>query len=174
MDTQARKTKQTELETWQRNLVTKEAQAAGYGMTPPVEVVNEIETARRNIARVKAELDAGQEQSTEATLTGILELSMANNRQLFQHESRLDDIDRRLARLDKRANPNTTALISRWTAFAIVILVYTSFVIKEIRDAMLENLFSAALIVFLALVVALLLRLFANLMQPQEARNDDR
>lgn len=174
MDAQSRKTKLAELETWQRNLATKEAQAAGYGMTPPVDVVNEIETARRNIARVKAELDAGVEQSTEATLTGILELSTWNSQTLTRHGDRLDAMDRKLAKLDRRANPTTTATVSRLASIIIVVVLYTSAVIKEIRDAMIGNLFSTALIVFFALLTALLLWLFSRIMQPQEVIDDDR
>lgn len=174
MDAQSRKTKLAELETWERNLVTKQAQAAYFGVSVPIEIVNEIETARRNIARVKAELDAGVEQSTEATLTGILELSTWNSQTLIRYGDRLDIIDRKLAKLDRRASPTVTATLSRLASVIIVVVLYTAAVIKEIRDAMIENLFSTGLIVFFALLTALLLWLFSRIMQPQEVIDDDR
>ena len=174
MDAIARKTKEAELATWQQNMAVLQGQAAAHGMTPPVAIVNEIETAKRNIKRIQQELDDGAEQSTEAALTGILELTLSIKRQMDDHGGRLASVEQALTVLHKRANPNTTAQLSRLAAILIVFALYTAGVIKEIRDAILANLLPSALIILLALVLALLLRVLANLLQPIEVRDDDR
>lgn len=174
MDAIARKTKEAELQTWQQNLAVHQAQAAQHGMAPPVSIINEIETAKRNIARIQHELDDGAEQSAEATLIGILELSLSTNRKMDGHDARLAAVERALATLEKRAGMSPTAQASRWAAALIVFVLYTSAVIKESRDAILSNPLQSAIIVILALGLAVLLRVLANLLSPVEVRNDDR
>lgn len=173
MDAVARRTKEAELDTWQRNLATLQGQAANYGMSPPLDLVNEIETAKRNVKRVQMELDAGQEQSAEATLMGILELTLSIKRQTDEHSGRLAGVERQLVSLHKRANPNAYAQTSRIVSALIVFGLYTAAVIKEARDTILANLVSAAVIIALALALAILLRVLANLLQPIEVRDDD-
>ena len=180
LDAQTRKTKEAELETWQRNLATLQAQAALHGMAPPVEIVNEIEAAKRNIGRVQNELDAGQAQSIDATLTGHLELLLSIKRQqdgqqvhMAGMEQRLAGMEQRLAAMHRRDNPSATATASRLGAIAILFAVYTALVIKELRDAMIANILPAVLIVVLALILAALLRVLANLLQPVEVCDDD-
>lgn len=174
MDAQTRRLKESELETWQRNLATLQAQAAGHGMTPPLETVNEIETARRNIKRVQAELDAGQEQSIDATLTGLLELLLSIKRQQDGQDARMARMEKRMDAWQRQIAPSTPATVARWASMLILIITYTLLIAPEMREAISKNLLAALVIVLPALAVAVLLRVLANYLRPVEVRDDDR
>lgn len=167
MDLITKRRKEEELATWQRNLATLQSQAALYGMSPPLELVNEIETAGRNIRRIQQEMDAGQEQSTESTLTGILELVLLLTRRIDDQALRLSELSAQLSKISRRASPTLAAQISRWASVAIVFALYTTLVIKEFRDVILGNILPSLFIIVLSVALALLLRLLANLMQPE-------
>ena len=181
MDAIARRTKEAELETWQRNLATHQAQAAMHGMTPPIDLVNEIETDKRNIKRVQAELDAGQVQSVEATQTGILELLLSIKRQQDTQHSEIIDQGQRLAVMEQqlrilqsRARPSPVATGSRSASVLIAILIYTALIVPELRIAISSNLIAVAVLLVPSLALALFLWVFARYWQPVEVRDDDR
>ena len=176
MDATAKRRKQEELDTWQRNLATLQAQAAMHGMSPPIELVNEIETAQRNIKRVQAELDAGHEESAEQTAISLFELVLVLSRRLDDAQAAIRDLLKRLDIAERRLSraaipPSRAAWASRWTAYAILAAIYTSLMIKEIRDVILSNMLASALIIALAVMLAGLLRLLSTLLQP--GGNDD-
>ena len=176
MDGSTRKRKQEELATWQRNLATLQGQAALHGMTPPIDLINEIETAQRNIKRVQAELDAGQEQSAEATAISLFELVLVLSRRLDDAHVLIAEVRQQLHNLQihlRRPDPPSRAAIaSRWTSYLILAALYTSLMIKEIRDVILSNLLASILIIVLFALLAVLLRLLSTLLQPG-ATNDD-
>ena len=175
MDATTKRRKQEELSTWQRNLATLQAQAANHGMTPPLELVNEIETAQRNIKRVQQEIDAGHEESAEQTAISLFELVLVLSRRLDDAHGIIAEIRQQLhdmqRALRRTPTPSRAAWASRWTAYAIVAAIYTSFMIKEIRDVILANVLASALIIVLAVLLAGLLRLLSTLLQPWG--NDD-
>ena len=181
MDAQTRHLKESELETWQRNLATFQAQAAGHGMAPPIDIVNQIEAAKRNIKRIQTELDAGQEQSVEATLTGILELLLSVKRQqdyqdahAERQDKRMDALAKRLDALQRLLTPSPPATAARWASVLILVVTYTLLIAPEMREAISENMVAALVIVLPAVGVAVLLRVLANYMNPIEVRDDDR
>lgn len=159
MDATTRKRKLNELHTWQNNLALLKGQVALHGMTPPIDLVNQIETAERNIQRVEDELDAGTETSAEQSLISMFELMLILSR-------RVDEIRAQLKGLRRTTNPGRPSLISRWASIAIVGGLYTSFMIKEIRDVILANPLSAALIIVLFAILAGLLFLLSSLLHP--------
>lgn len=170
MDATTKRRKQEELSTWQRNLATLQAQAANHGMSPPLELVNEIETAQRNIKRVQQEIDAGHEESAEQTAISLFELVLVLSRRLDDAHSIIGEIRQQLHDMQRvmrrRAPPSRAAWASRWTAYAIFAAIYTSLMIKEIRDVILANVLASALIIVLAVLLAGLLRLLSTLLQP--------
>lgn len=176
LDGSTRKRKQEELATWQRNLATLQGQAALHGMTPPIDLLNEIETAQRNIKRVQAELDAGQEQSAEATAISLFELVLVLSRRLDDAHVLIAEINQKLRNLEhslsRQAPPSRTATASRWTAYLILAVIYTGFVLKEIRDVILANFWASILIIVMAVILAGLLRLLSTLLQPGGSNND--
>ena len=176
MDATTKRRKQEELATWQRNLATLQAQAANHGMSPPLELVNEIETAQRNIKRVQQEIDAGHEESAEQTAISLFELVLVLSRRLDDAHAaiaellkRFDGIERALHRT---APPSRAAWASRWTAYAILAAIYSGFMVKEIRDVILSNLLASILIIILAAMLAGLLRLLSTLLQPGGSNDD--
>ena len=173
LDALSRRRKEEELATWQRNLATLQGQAANHGTTPPIALVNEIETAQRNIKRIQDELDAGHEQSTEATVTGIIELQLIMTRRIDEQAIMMASIDKRLRQIGRRTSPGLTAQISRLSSVVLLGLLYTAIVIKEFRDAILANVLAASVIIVLVLALAGLLRVLANLYQPLEVGGDD-
>ena len=170
MDATTKRRKQEELSTWQRNLATLQAQAANHGMTPPIDLVNEIETAQRNIKRVQQELDAGQEESAEQTAISLFELVLVLSRRLDDAHAVIVELLKRLERIEAKLHrtppPSRAAWASRWTAYAIFAVIYTGIMIPEIRDVILSNLLASALIIVLAVLLAGLLRLLSTLLQP--------
>lgn len=170
MDGSTRKRKQEELATWQRNLATLQGQAALHGMTPPIDLLNEIETAQRNIKRVQAELDAGQEQSAEATAISLFELVLVLSRRLDDAHVLIAEVRQQLQNLQLHLRrpdpPSRAATVSRWTSYLILAALYTSLMIKEIRDVILDNLLASILIIVLFAMLAGLLRLLSTLLQP--------
>lgn len=162
MDAVTRKRKLEELETWKRNLALAQNQAALSGMSPPIALTNEIETAQRNVERIERELDAGTEASTEQSVISLFELLLILTR-------RVDEIRAQMKTLRRTSNPTLAAKISRWTAFSIVGALYTSFMIKEIRDVIIANPLAAALIIVLFAILAGLLFLLSGLLKPPES-----
>jgi len=173
LDALARRTKEAELETWQRNLATLQAQSALHGMAPPIELVNEIETAKRNIKRVQSELDTGQEQSVEATQTGILELLLSIKRQQDSQAAQLANLERQMRVLQQRVLPTPIAVSLRLLSVVIIALVYTALIVPELRVAISGNWLASVVIILPSLALAGLLRLFAQYWQPVEVHDDD-
>lgn len=174
MDAQTRRLKESELETWQRNLATLQAQAAGHGMTPPLEIVNEIETARRNIKRVTAEIDAGEAQSIDATLAGLLELLLSIKRQQDSQDARMARMEKRMDAWQRQIAPSPPATAARWASVLILVVTYTLLIAPEMREAISKNMLAALVIVLPAVGVAVLLRVLANYLGPIGVRDDDR
>lgn len=176
MDATAKRRKSEELDTWQRNLATLQAQAALHGMSPPIELVNEIETAQRNIKRVQSELDAGHEESAEQTAISLFELVLVLSRRLDDAYAIIKELLKRLdtieAKIHRTAPPSRAAWASRWTAYAILAAIYSGFMVKEIRDVILANLLASVLIIVLAAGLAGLLILLSTLLQPGGSNND--
>lgn len=174
MDAQTRRLKESELETWQRNLTTLQGQAALHGMTPPLEIVNEIETARRNIKRVTAEIDAGEAQSIDATLAGLLELLLSIKRQQDSQDARMARMEKRMDAWQRQIAPSPPATAARWASVLILVVTYTLLIAPEMREAISKNMLAALVIVLPAVGVAVLLRVLANFMRPAEVSDDDR
>lgn len=174
MDVQTRRLKESELETWQHNLAMFQAQAAGHGMAPPIDIINQIEAAKRNIKRIQSELDAGQEQSVEATLTGILELLLSVKRQQDYQDAHMERLDKRLNALQRQSAPSPPATAARWASLLILLVTYTLLIAPEMREAISKNWLAALVIVLPAVSVAVLLRVLSNYLRPIEVHEDDR
>ena len=174
MDAQTRRLKESELETWQRNLTTLQGQAALHGMTPPLDLINEIEEAKRNVKRVTAELDSGQAQSIDATLTGLLELLLSIKRQQDGQDARMARMEKRMDAWQRQIAPSAPATAARWASVLILLVTYTLLIAPEMREAISKNVVAALVIVLPTLAVAVLLRVLANFMRPAEVSDDDR
>ena len=167
MDATERRLKLDELATWQKNLAFLEAQAAKHGMTTPIDIVNEIDAADRNIRRVQNELDSGQLESTEVSLISILELVTRVSKRVEANTDSIYALERRIFR-----SSNKTAVAFTRIAYLLLGAIYTSFMIKEIRDAIFGlPAYSFPIVILVAILAALLFYMSTLFVHN---RNDDR
>ena len=171
MDAQLRRLKGEELTTWKRNVATLQTQIAGYGSAPPLALLNELETAQRRIKAIEAELDAGKIESVEDVHVGLLELILSaikhtdeNGARLDKHESEIAANTNEIRRLRLTLHPEAGRRILTYLSSASFLIVYTLTVIKEFRDFMLANVIQSAVIIILLLVVGVLFRALAVVM----------
>lgn len=167
MNATERRLKIEELATWKKNLAYFQGQVSKFGMNPPIDIVNEIDVAERNIKRIHSELDEGHIESTESSMISIIELVTGISKRV---ESNTQDISR-LERIVFR-NVARGSVISRKIATVLVFVVYTSLLIKEVRDAIFRNLLYSLAIIFLIAALAALLYYMSTVLVNN--RNDDR
>lgn len=173
MDAVTRNRKLEELNIWKGNLATAQQNAAQHGSTPPSSVANEIRVAEKNIKRIQDELDAGHEDSIEATALGLLELAISNSRRIEELNEKVGLIGKQVDLIFSivRAPINRTALFTRRASWAIVIFLLLAITTTEVRNIVFDNLFASLFIIALLLALAFLLNAYSSVLRTG-AKND--
>ncbi len=188
MDENIKSLKLRELKIWQSNLATLESQAAAYGLTPPVELVNGIDAAKRNIARIQNDLDVLQHETPDltatnqnvhygATIVSILEMVLVLSQRNELQGKAFHEMTTKLNKIDANTQSVFSVRASKVLAWVILgvafLAVYTMYIMPETRPVLFDNVFIVLFVLFLAAVIALLLRQMSILMHKETVRNVD-
>lgn len=161
-----RESLQRQLEIHRNNLAALEEQAASYGLQIPLNVVNEIDHARREIEKLEQLLaqnnGSNVEMDIDSGYDALLSAMVYIQRRMEKLLTAVTEDRARVEVLWRRAHPSLKHRLAISTAVGFLVMTASLWYVKDFRDVLLSTPAMALLITAALLTVAPMVYLFGR------------